>query len=70
MGYKKIQIPAIRNCHTTLKDKEHNKTAKDNHPKTVITRFIISTLLYSMNTYDKKKKEMLYNNVDTLFCVC
>ena len=34
--------------------------AKENHPKTVITRFIISKLLYSMNNDDKTNKEMLY----------
>ena len=70
MGYQKFQIPAVRNYHANLQDKEHKKTAKDNHPKMVITQFIISTLLYSMNTYDKTKKEMLYNNGATMFCVC
>ena len=70
MGYQKFQIPAVRNCHVTLQYKEHNKTAKDNHWKTMITWFIISKLLYSMNNYDKMEKEMLYINDAKLFCVC
>ena len=36
-GYQKFQIPAVRNCCATLQDTEHNKMAKENHPKTVIT---------------------------------
>ena len=34
--------------------------AEENQPITVITRFITSILLYSMNIYDKMNKEMLY----------
>ena len=70
MGYRKFQIPAVRNCRATLQDTEHNTMAKENHPKMVITQFIISKLLYSMNNDDKTNKEMIYNNCDTLFCVC
>ena len=70
MGYQKFEILAVRNCRATLQDTGKNTMAKGNHPKTVITRFIISKLLYSMNNYDKTNKEMLYNDGATLFCVC
>ena len=47
---------------------QHKGRAKS--PETVTTRFIISKLIYSMNSYDKLNKEILYNNCATLFCVC
>ena len=70
MGCQKFQILAVKNFSATFQDPEHNTMANGNHPKTVITRFIISSLVYSMNNYDKTNKEMQYNNGATLFCVC
>ena len=67
VGYQKFQIFAVRNFRAALQDMEYNTTAKENHSKTVINRFIISKLLYSMNNCDKGNKEMLYNNGTTLF---
>ena len=60
MGYRKFQIIAVRNFRATLEDTEHNTMEKENHPEMVITRFIISELLYSVNNYDKMNKEILY----------